>query len=60
MNSFTRETGEANTYVALSRLVQTEKDEKKVARGIAMALRLELITQEQVSTLVGLYELCNE
>jgi len=57
MTTFTRETAEINTYQSLTELVQNTHDEEQVVREIAMALRLELITTEQMETLVDMFEL---
>ena len=60
MNNFTREEGEIRTYQDLSRLVQTESDVDVVTREIAMARNLDLITEEQVSVLAGLFEVISK
>ena len=60
MNNFTREEGEIRTYQDLSRLVQTESDVDVVTREIAMARRLNLVTEEQVSVLAGLFEVISK
>jgi hypothetical protein len=60
MNNFTREEGEIRTYQDLSILVQTEPDVDVVTREIAMARNLDLITEEQVSVLAGLFEVISK